>query len=37
MQLFRHKTAKSSFRWRAIVLSVLNPLWAILAIHFSRN
>jgi uncharacterized membrane protein YsdA (DUF1294 family) len=37
MQLFRHKTAKSSFRWRAIALSVLNPLWAVLVWHFSRT
>lgn len=27
MWLFRHKTRKSSFRWRAIALTVVNPLW----------
>ena len=27
MSLFRHKTQKSSFRWRAIALTVVNPLW----------
>lgn len=36
MRLFRHKTAKSSFRWRAILLSILNPLWLVLAFHCSR-
>ena len=28
MQLFRHKTQKGSFRWRAVLLTVVNPLWA---------
>lgn len=27
MQLFRHKTRKSSFRWKAIAVTVVNPLW----------
>ena len=27
MQSFRHKTRKGSFRWRAILLTILNPLW----------
>ena len=27
MQLFRHKTRKRGFRWRAIALTVVNPLW----------
>lgn len=27
MQWFRHKTQKMSFRWRAIALTVVNPLW----------
>ncbi|MEZ5967353.1 MAG: DUF1294 domain-containing protein [Planctomycetota bacterium] len=27
MRMFRHKTRKTSFLWRAILLTVLNPLW----------
>ena len=30
MSLFRHKTQKGSFRWRAIVLTLCNPLWFVL-------
>ena len=30
MTVFRHKTVKSSFRWRAIALTVLNPVWLVL-------
>jgi len=30
MQMFRHKTRKTSFRWRAIALTVVNPLWWLL-------
>lgn len=29
MSLFRHKTTKTSFRRRALVATVLNPLWAL--------
>ena len=28
MTWFRHKTSKGSFRWRAIGLTICNPLWA---------
>lgn len=27
MRFFRHKTRKPNFRWRAIALTVVNPLW----------
>lgn len=27
MGLFRHKTSKSGFRWRAAALTIVNPLW----------
>lgn len=30
MGLVRHKTRKNSFRWPALVLTVLNPLWLLL-------
>ena len=30
MSLVRHKTRKGSFRWPAILLTVLNPLWLLL-------
>jgi uncharacterized membrane protein YsdA (DUF1294 family) len=29
MGLFRHKTSKPAFRWRAIAVSIVNPLWAL--------
>jgi uncharacterized membrane protein YsdA (DUF1294 family) len=30
MSVFRHKTRKTSFRWRLLLLTVLNPLWLLL-------
>ncbi len=30
MRLFRHKTRKQSFRWRAIALTIVDPLWPLL-------
>jgi uncharacterized membrane protein YsdA (DUF1294 family) len=30
MQFLRHKTRKSGFRWRALALTVVNPLWLLL-------
>jgi uncharacterized membrane protein YsdA (DUF1294 family) len=26
-QVFRHKTKKAAYRWRAWLVTVLNPLW----------
>lgn len=26
-RVFRHKTKKAGYRWRAILVTVLNPLW----------
>lgn len=30
MSVFRHKTQKSSFRWRLGLVTVLNPCWVLL-------
>ncbi|MGE3174408.1 MAG: DUF1294 domain-containing protein [Planctomycetota bacterium] len=30
MKTLRHKTRKTSFRWRAVALTALNPLWLLL-------
>lgn len=30
MAVFRHKTAKASFRWKLLLVSVLNPFWLVL-------
>lgn len=30
MSVFRHKTRKASFRWRLVLLTVLNPCWLLL-------
>ena len=30
MSVFRHKTAKTSFRWKLAVVTVLNPFWLVL-------
>jgi uncharacterized membrane protein YsdA (DUF1294 family) len=30
MRVFRHKTRKASFRWRIVLVSVVNPMWPIL-------
>ncbi|MFO1054546.1 MAG: DUF1294 domain-containing protein [Planctomycetota bacterium] len=27
MSVFRHKTRKTSFRWKMVAVSVVNPLW----------
>lgn len=30
MEFLRHKTQKRGFRWRALALTVMNPLWPLL-------
>ena len=35
MKLFRHKTRKASFRWRAIALTIVNPLWLLVWLQWS--
>ena len=34
MRVARHKTRKSSFLWRAVLLTVLNPLWLLVWIQW---
>lgn len=34
-QLFRHKTKKASYRWRALLLTVVNPLWYLVYREFA--
>lgn len=36
MSVFRHKTQKSSFRWRLRLVTVLNPCWVLLWYATSR-
>lgn len=35
-RVFHHKTRKASFRWRAIALTVVNPLWWLVWKEFAR-
>ena len=35
-RVFHHKTRKTSFRWRALALTVVNPLWGLVYLHFTR-
>lgn len=37
MALFRHKTAKASFRRWALLWTVCNPLWVLLWVEFGRS
>ncbi len=34
MSFFRHKTRKRSFRWKAVLVTVVNPLWLLLYLRF---
>ena len=34
MSFFRHKSSKRSFKWKMVVVSVLNPLWLLLYLRF---
>jgi hypothetical protein len=33
-RVFRHKTKKASYRWRALLVTVANPLWWIVWIYW---
>ena len=34
MRVFRHKTKKGSFRWRAVLLTLCNPMWLLAWAHW---
>lgn len=34
MSVFRHKTRKAPFRWRALAATLVNPLWLLAARQF---
>jgi uncharacterized membrane protein YsdA (DUF1294 family) len=33
-RVFRHKTKKASYRWRALLVTVANPLWWLVWIYW---
>ena len=33
-RVFRHKTKKASYRWRALLVTVANPLWLLVWIYW---
>ena len=34
MSFFRHKTRKKSFRWKMVLVTIINPLWLLLYLRF---